>query len=209
MAHTRALGIRAVGYAEGTWSAADQPTDAYYGHGDSGRHNVGIFSCTVCGSRGPEAADEYYLSQHRLPYANVPLRQSASLYRAAVERHGLAAAIDHPMLVGAYLLLATQSPAATFDRRGFLDERMGRLARSGLSCAALRDALVDAFRDPDDDGTVLFQGGLARARHDQLRRLSFFEWFYRRHGDASHLEGFDGCRELCRQELAPYGACPW
>ena len=173
LSNPRTSELQAIGYAEGTWTINGTPTDAYNGHFDSGVPNYGLFSCIVCGGRKGLDADNFFLSQHDI-WPGFTLKRSASLYLGSVKKFGLPS--DHPMLIGAFLLLATQSPEATFARKGLLDSRFQKLS-AGITCANIVEVLVDSFRDPNNDSRILSKFSESDLRHDQKRRVSAYQDF--------------------------------
>jgi hypothetical protein len=200
LSSTDTLELRAVGYAEGSVKANGEWADAYYEHFDSGLLNFGMFSCTVCRSCESKASkleraqcsDKLYLSRHLIlpqigshgrpmkillglnPGMSFTVQESAELYEIAMKRHKLRK--DHPMLVGSFLLLVTQSPGATFLEKGFLDTRVKRL-KNGYNCISLAEALVDAFRSPSSGAL----SNEAETRRIQRQRLAKYEWFIEKH----------------------------
>lgn len=166
--------VLAIGHAEGTIHLDGSPTQAYYGHGDSGHRNIGVFSCIVCGSRSPAEADQYYLDAKLKP-----LR--ARFVDAA---RGALLPANHPMLAAAFFTLLTQSPLAATDRKGFLD-RMSTLKAQGISLETLIQLSVDSYRDPDSntfEDVARFNNDESRIRADQKRRLVKVETFLKNAG---------------------------
>jgi len=166
--------ILAIGHAEGTINVDGSPTKAYYGHGDSGFRNVGVFSCIACGNRAPEEADVYYL-ENKIK----PMRM-----RFEAAARGALLPANHPMLAAAFFTLLTQSPQAATDRKGFL-ERMASLKILGISLDNLTQVSVDSYRDPDSnrfEDVARFDNDEARIRADQKRRLTKVEAFLRGRG---------------------------
>jgi len=166
--------ILAIGHAEGTINLNGSPTQAYYGHGDSGRRNIGLFSCIACGERSAEEADQYYLD------AKIkPLRA-----RFVDSARGALLPANHPMLAGAFFTLLTQSPLAATDRKGFLD-RMSTLKAQGISLETLIQLSVDSYRDPDSNAfedVGRFNNDETLIRADQKRRLVKVEAFLKNAG---------------------------
>jgi hypothetical protein len=166
--------ILAIGYAEGTIALDGSRTEAYYGHGDSGLRNVGVFSCVSCGQRGPEEADSFFLEERLKPQ----LGRFEDAARAAL----LPSA--HPMLAAAFFTLLTQSPEAATGRKGFL-ERMSGLKMLGITMENLIQLCVDSFRDPDSnrfEDVARFDNDETRIRADQRRRLVQVEQFMNNKG---------------------------
>lgn len=166
--------ILAIGHAEGTIGLDGTPTQAYYGHGDSGHKNIGVFSCISCGSRSPEEADRYYLEEKLKP-------KKARFEDAA---RGAMLPANHPMLAAAFFTLLTQSPLAATDRKGFLD-RMGILKTQGINFESLLQLSVDSYRDPDTNtfkDVARFNNDESLLRADQKRRLTKVEEFLRKRG---------------------------
>jgi hypothetical protein len=166
--------ILAIGHAEGTIGLNGTPTQAYYGHGDSGLRNVGVFSCISCGNRSPEEADTYYL-ENKIKPQRVRFEDAA---------RGARLPENHPMLAAAFFTLLTQSPLAATDRKGFLD-RMSTLKTQGINFESLVQLSVDSFRDPDTNtfkDVARFNNDESRIREDQKRRLSKVEDFLRNRG---------------------------
>jgi hypothetical protein len=166
--------ILAIGHAEGTINLDGSPTQAYYGHGDSGFRNVGVFSCISCGNRGPEEADVFYL-ENRIKPMRTRFEDAA---------RGALLPPNHPMLSAAFFTLLTQSPEAATDRKGFL-ERMASLKMLGITLENLIQVSVDSYRDPDSnrfEDVARFNNDEARIRADQKRRLSKVEAFLRNRG---------------------------
>lgn len=161
--------ILAIGHAEGTINLDGSPTQAYYGHGDSGYRNVGVFSCISCGNRSPEEADKYFLENK--------LKPMRSRFEDAAR--GALLPANHPMLAAAFFVLFTQSPQAATDRKGFL-ERMGGLKALGISSENLIQLCVDSYRDPDTNrfqDVARFNNDESQIRADQRRRLKNVEEF--------------------------------
>lgn len=207
LASTSTLANRAVFYAEGTWAYNNSgPTDAYWGHSDSNRHNIGGYSCTVCGDRSAASADSYFLTQHIIdPWAGRTFQHSAHTYLSSVQRFSLPE--THPMLIGAFMLLSTQSSEATFADEGLLDTQFGRLRSSGVTCSGLLLALFESYRDPRT-GRIASPLGEAGLKRDQVRRLSSYEWFLRHNGKFDAWMGAGSgasCESLCRSYLG--GGC--
>jgi hypothetical protein len=160
--------VIAVGHAEGTLTATGSKTDAYFGHGDSGLHNIGLWSCTVCGDRSGPQADQYYYDSNIAPEVG-RYAQAAGAYA------------NHPMVAAAFFGLLVQSPLAALEDEGDDLAFINLLARGQLSGpvteAKLLDLLVRAWtvngvmkwKNPD---TGLFDG--VRGRQDQLRRLQAY-----------------------------------
>lgn len=166
--------ILAIGHAEGTINLDGTPTQAYYGHGDSGFRNVGVFSCISCGNRSPEDADAYYL-ENRIKPMRMRFEDAA---------RGALLPASHPMLAAAFFTLLTQSPEAATDRKGFL-ERMASLKMMGITLDNLIQVSVDSYRDPDSnrfEDVARFDNDESRIRADQRRRLSKVEAFLRNRG---------------------------
>jgi hypothetical protein len=166
--------ILAIGHAEGTINRDGSPTQAYYGHGDSGFRNVGVFSCIACGSRSPEEADSYYLESKIKPMR----------LRFEDAARGALLPANHPMLAAAFFTLLTQSPEAATDRKGFL-ERMSGLKMLGITLENLIQVSVDSYRDPDSnrfEDVARFDNDESRIRADQRRRLTQVESFLRAKG---------------------------
>lgn len=166
--------ILAIGHAEGTIDLNGTPTQAYFGHGDSGYRNVGVFSCISCGNRSAEEADAYYLENKIKP-------QRMRFEDAA---RGARLPENHPMLAAAFFTLLTQSPMAATDRKGFLD-RMSTLKTQGINFESLVQLSVDSYRDPDTNtfkDVARFNNDELRIRADQKRRLSKVEDFLRNRG---------------------------
>jgi hypothetical protein len=174
IANPKSVLILAIGHAEGTINLDGSPTQAYYGHGDSGFNNVGVFSCISCGSRGPAEADEYYL-ENKIKPVRVRFEDAA---------RGAMLPANHPMLAAAFFTLLTQSPLAATDRKGFLD-RMAGLKTQGISIDSLIQLSVDSYRDPDTNefkDVARFNNDESRIRADQKRRLVKVEEFLRNRG---------------------------
>ncbi|NBW81833.1 hypothetical protein EBR21_08770 [bacterium] len=174
LASPKSVLILAIGHAEGTINLDGSPTQAYYGHGDSGFNNVGVFSCISCGTRGPVAADEYYL-ENKIKPMRVRFEDAA---------RGAMLPANHPMLAAAFFTLLTQSPLAATDRKGFLD-RMAGLKAQGISLETLIQLSVDSYRDPDTNefkDVARFNNDETRIRADQKRRLVHVEDFLRNRG---------------------------
>jgi hypothetical protein len=166
--------ILAIGHAEGTINLDGSPTQAYYGHGDSGFLNVGVFSCISCGNRGPEEADIYYL-ENKIKPMRMRFEDAA---------RGALLPANHPMLSAAFFTLLTQSPQAATDRKGFL-ERMASLKMLGITLENLIQISVDSYRDPDSnrfEDVARFGNDESRIRADQKRRLGKVEAFLRKQG---------------------------
>lgn len=166
--------ILAIGHAEGTINREGSPTQAYYGHGDSGFRNVGVFSCISCGNRSPEDADTYYLESKIKPMR----------LRFEDAARGALLPANHPMLAAAFFTLLTQSPEAATDRKGFL-ERMSGLKMLGITLENLIQVSVDSYRDPDSnrfEDVARFGNDESRIRADQRRRLTQVESFLRAKG---------------------------
>ncbi|MEY4065772.1 MAG: hypothetical protein RIR26_1980 [Pseudomonadota bacterium] len=166
---SRSVLILAIGFAEGTIGLDGSPTSAYYGHGDSGLRNVGIFSCVSCGQRGPEEADAFFLEERVKPQ----LGRFQDAARAALLPS------SHPMLAAAFFTLLVQSPEAATGRKGFLD-RMSGLKMLGITMDNLIQLCVDSFRDPDSnrfEDVARFDNDETRIRTDQRRRLMHAEQF--------------------------------
>jgi len=166
--------ILAIGHAEGTINRDGSPTQAYYGHGDSGFRNVGVFSCISCGSRSPEEADSYYLESKIKPMR----------LRFEDAARGALLPANHPMLAAAFFTLLTQSPEAATDRKGFL-ERMSGLKMMGITLENLIQVSVDSYRDTDSnrfEDVARFDNDESRIRADQRRRLTQVESFMRTKG---------------------------
>ncbi len=174
LATPQSLLVLAIGHAEGTIDIQGNRTQAYYGHGDSGLKNVGVFSCVSCGNRSPEQADQFYLEKNVQPL------------RARFESAARAALLpaDHPMLAAAFFTLLVQSPEAATDRKGFL-ERMAGLKMTGITFENLLQTSVDSYRDPDTnrfEDVARFNNDEGRIRADQKRRLTQVENFLRNRG---------------------------
>lgn len=166
--------ILAIGHAEGTINRDGSPTQAYYGHGDSGFRNVGVFSCISCGNRSPEDADTYYLESKIKPMR----------LRFEDAARGALLPANHPMLAATFFTLLTQSPEAATDRKGFL-ERMSGLKMLGITLENLIQVSVDSYRDPDSnrfEDVARFGNDESRIRADQRRRLTQVESFLRAKG---------------------------
>ena len=166
--------ILAIGHAEGTINLDGTPTEAYYGHGDSGFHNIGVFSCISCGNRTPKEADRYYLEEKIKPFK--------SRFESAAR--GAMLSPNHPMLAAAFFTLLTQSPMAASDRKGFLD-RMAGLKTQGISLETLVQLSVDSYRDPDTNtfkDVSRFNNDETLIRADQKRRLIAVETFLGKQG---------------------------
>ncbi len=170
----KSLIILAIGHAEGTIDLNGSPTQAYYGHQDSGQRNVGVFSCISCGQRSPEDADVYYLEDRIKPMKT----------RFEDAARGARLPENHPMLAAAFFTLLTQSPLAATDRKGFLD-RMAILKTQGINLESLIQLSVDSYRDPDTNtfkDVARFGNDESRIRADQKRRLTKVEQFLKNRG---------------------------
>lgn len=170
----KSLLILAIGHAEGTINLDGSPTKAYYGHGDSGFRNVGVFSCISCGQRSPEDADLYYLENKIKPMRS----------RFEDAARGALLPAQHPMLAAAFFTLLTQSPQAATDRKGFL-ERMSSLKMLGITLENLIQTSVDSYRDPDSnrfEDVARFDNDESKIRADQRRRLLKVESYLRDKG---------------------------
>lgn len=166
--------ILAIGHAEGTINLDGSPTQAYFGHGDSGFRNVGVFSCISCGNRAPEEADLYYL-ENKIKPQRMKFEDAA---RAAL------LPTNHPMLAAAFFTILTQSPQAATDRKGFL-ERMSSLKMLGITLENLIQVSVDSYRDPDSnvfEDVARFGNDESKIRADQRRRLLKVEAFLAHQG---------------------------
>jgi hypothetical protein len=169
--------VIAVGYAEGTLNTDGSATPAYYGHMDSGIPNIGLWSCTVCGSRSAAQADQYYYDTYIAPEVNRYLQVAGGL-------------ANHPMVAGAFFGLLVQSPAAALSDADSDDLALiTLLARGRLSAPVTETKLLDLlvaswtvngvmqWRSPDTG-----QIDPARGRADQLRRLRAYEAALRANG---------------------------
>jgi hypothetical protein len=158
--------VVAVGHAEGTLSQTGGKLDAYFGHGDSGLRNIGLWSCTVCGSRSGPEADQFYYEQFIKPEVGRYVQSAGALS-------------NHPMVAAAFFGLLVQSPeAALNDADGDDLAFINLLARGGLSAPVTEDKLLDLLvRSWTVDGVMQWrspdtgQNDPARGRQDQLRRL--------------------------------------
>jgi hypothetical protein len=169
--------VIAIGHAEGTLNTDGSPTPAYFGHFDSGIPNIGLWSCTVCGSRTPAQADQYYYDQFIAPEVSRYVRAAGSL-------------ADHPMVAGMFFGLLVQSPAAALQDVDSDDlAAITILSRGQLTApvteAKLLDVLVRAWtvngvmqwRNPNTGRIDPVAG-----RADQLRRLRAYESGLRANG---------------------------
>ena len=161
--------VIAVGHAEGTLTATGGKTQAYFGHGDSGLHNIGLWSCVVCGNRSAAAADQYYYDAFIKPEVGRYVQAAGPL-------------ANHPMVAAAFFGLLVQSPEAALQDADADDLAfVNLLARGRLTApvteAKLLDLLVRAWtvngvmlwRNPDTG-----QNDPVRGREDQLRRLQAY-----------------------------------
>jgi hypothetical protein len=162
--------VVAIGHAEGTLSATGDKLDAYFGHGDSGLRNIGLWSCTVCGDRNGPEADQFYYEQFIAP-------EVARFTRAA------GPLADHPMVAAAFFGLLVQSPDAALNDADADDLALvNLLARGTLSAPVNEDKLLDLLvRSWTVDGRMLWtspdtgQFDGVQGRQDQLRRLRAYE----------------------------------
>jgi hypothetical protein len=162
--------VIAIGVAEGTLHNDGSATPAYFGHRDSGIPNIGLWSCTVCGSRSAADADQFYYDAVIAPEVGAYQRSAAGL-------------ANHPMVAAAFFGLLVQSPAAALDDANATDLALiTQLARGQVTApvteAKLLAALVRAWTvrgvmqwHSPDTGAI----DPAAGRADQLRRLRAYE----------------------------------
>jgi hypothetical protein len=161
--------VVAVGHAEGTLTATGGKTQAYFGHDGSGLHNIGLWSCVVCGDRSAPAADQYYYD---------------TFIKPEVSRYTQAAGplANHPMVAAAFFGLLVQSPAAALEDADADDLAfVTLLGRGQLAAPVTETKLLDLLvRSWTVNGTMLWrnpdtgQYDAMRGRQDQLRRLQAY-----------------------------------
>ncbi|HEU4405855.1 MAG TPA: hypothetical protein VFS43_11365, partial [Polyangiaceae bacterium] len=161
--------VIAVGHAEGTLTATGGKTQAYFGHGDSGLHNIGLWSCVVCGDRSAAGADQYYYDTFIKPQVGRYTQAAGAL-------------ANHPMVAAAFFGLLVQSPSAALEDVDADDLAfVTLLARGQLSAPVTEAKLLDLLvRSWTVNGTMLWrspdtgQNDPVRGRQDQLRRLQAY-----------------------------------
>lgn len=154
----------AIGHAEGSVSLLGNPTDAYFGHFDSARWNIGLWSCTVCGAQG-----ELTPSQANRKFFEDFLAPSIKDYVAA----GGGRYADDLMVAATFFGLVVQSPEAALQDANARDlSLLSMLKRAEITRPLSEDKLVEALlRSWTVDGRIRHSLGPDGARHDQRRRV--------------------------------------